>query len=209
VTDAVVDEVATWQSRPLDRVWPVVFLDALVIKVREQGVVQNKSAYLALGIGADGRKEILGLWLEATEGAKFWLKVISELKNRGVEDIFIACCDGLKGFPQAIEAVFPRTIVPVRRWKPRNREDLESELPVHVRSRDRLFPALLALSPFVQGREVLAVFERVRYRLLQLGRKRLTALDLVRENAESLGGGGGRAVSHEAIVCAAGTARKP
>lgn len=111
VTDAVVDEVATWQSRPLDRVWPVVFLDALVIKVREQGVVQNKSAYLALGIGADGRKEILGLWLEATEGAKFWLKVISELKNRGVDDIFIACCDGLKGFPQAIEAVFPRTIV--------------------------------------------------------------------------------------------------
>lgn len=111
VTDAVVDEVAAWQSRPLDRVWPVVFLDALVIKVREQGVVQNKSAYLALGIGADGRKEILGLWLEATEGAKFWLKVISELKNRGVEDIFIACCDGLKGFPQAIEAVFPRTIV--------------------------------------------------------------------------------------------------
>jgi putative transposase len=111
VTDAVVDEVAAWQCRPLDPVWAVVFLDALVIKVREQGVVQNKSAYLALGVGVDGRKEILGLWLELTEGAKFWLKVISELKNRGVEDILIACCDGLKGFPQAIEAVFPKTIV--------------------------------------------------------------------------------------------------
>jgi putative transposase len=111
VTDAIVDEVVAWQSRPLDPVWPVVFLDALVIKVRDQGVVQNKSAYLALGIGVDGRKEILGLWLEATEGAKFWLRVVSELKNRGVQDILIACCDGLKGFPQAIEAIFPRTIV--------------------------------------------------------------------------------------------------
>jgi putative transposase len=111
VTDAVVDEVVAWQSRPLDPIWPVVFLDALVIKVREQGVVQNKSAYLALGVDVDGRKEVLGLWLEATEGAKFWLRVVSELKNRGVEDILIACCDGLKGFPQAIEAVFPRTIV--------------------------------------------------------------------------------------------------
>jgi putative transposase len=111
VTDAVVDEVATWQSRPLDPIWPIVFLDALVIKVRDQGVVQNKSVYLALGVGVDGRKEILGLWIESTEGARFWLKVITELKNRGVQDIFIACCDGLKGFPQAIEAVFPRTIV--------------------------------------------------------------------------------------------------
>ena len=111
VTDAVVDEVSAWQSRPLDRVWPIVYLDALVVKVRDQGVVQNKSAYVALGVGVDGIKEILGLWLESTEGAKFWLRVVSELKNRGVEDIFIACCDGLKGFPQAIEAVFPKTIV--------------------------------------------------------------------------------------------------
>jgi putative transposase len=111
VTDAVVDEVAAWQNRPLDRVWPIVYLDALVIKVRDQGVVQNKSAYLALGVGVDGTKEILGLWLESTEGAKFWLRVVNELKNRGVEDIFIACCDGLKGFPQAIEAVFPKTLV--------------------------------------------------------------------------------------------------
>lgn len=111
VTDAVVDEIAAWQSRPLDPVWPFVFLDALVIKVRDQGAVQNKSVYIALGVGVDGCKEILGLWLESTEGAKFWLKVITELKNRGVEDVLIACCDGLKGFPQAIEAVFPKTLV--------------------------------------------------------------------------------------------------
>jgi len=111
VTDAVVVEVQAWQARPLEPVWPIVYLDALVIKVRDQGVVGNKSAYLALGINPDGKKEVLGLWLEANEGAKFWLKVITELKNRGVEDIFIACCDGLKGFPEAIEAVFPKTVV--------------------------------------------------------------------------------------------------
>ncbi len=111
VTSAVVEEVQAWQARPLDAVWPIVFLDALVIKVRDQGVVQNKSAYIALGMGVDGHKEVLGIWLESTEGAKFWLKVISELKNRGVQDILIACCDGLKGFPQAIEAVFPKTVV--------------------------------------------------------------------------------------------------
>ncbi len=111
VTEAVVDEVYAWQARPLDPVWPFLFLDALVIKVRDQGVVQNKAAYLALGVGPDGHKQILGLWLEQTEGAKFWLKIITELRNRGVEDVFIACCDGLKGFPEAIEAVFPRTTV--------------------------------------------------------------------------------------------------
>lgn len=111
VTDAVVDEVQAWQARPLDAVWPIVFLDALVIKVRDQGVVQNKSAYIALGMGVDGHKEVLGIWLESNEGAKFWLKVISELKNRGVQDILIACVDGLKGFPQAIAAVFPKAVV--------------------------------------------------------------------------------------------------
>ena len=88
-----------------------MYLDALVVKVRDQGVVGNKSAYLAMGVDLEGNKQILGLWLEANEGAKFWLKVITELKNRGVEDIFIACCDGLKGFPEAIEAVFPKTVV--------------------------------------------------------------------------------------------------
>jgi putative transposase len=111
VTDAVVGEVQAWQARPLEPVWPLVYLDALVISVRDGGIVGKKSAYLALGINPDGKKEVLGLWLEQTEGAKFWLKVISELKNRGIEDIFIACCDGLKGFPEAIEAVFPRTVV--------------------------------------------------------------------------------------------------
>lgn len=111
VTDAVIDEVQAWQVRPLDPVWPIVFLDALVLKVRDQGVVQNKSAYIALGMGVDGHKEVLGIWLESNEGAKFWLKVISELKHRGVQDILIACCDGLKGFPQAIEAVFPKAVV--------------------------------------------------------------------------------------------------
>jgi putative transposase len=111
VTDEVFDEVQAWQARPLEPIWPIVYLDALVIKVRDQGVVANRSAYLALGVGLEGTKQVLGLWLEANEGAKFWLKVMTELKNRGVEDIFIACCDGLKGFPEAIEAVFPRTVV--------------------------------------------------------------------------------------------------
>ena len=111
VTDAVVDEIKAWQGRPLDPVWAVVFLDALIVKVRDGGVVQNKAAYIALGVAVDGRKEVLGIWIESTEGAKFWLKVIGELRNRGVEDILIVCCDGLKGFPEAVEAVFPKTIV--------------------------------------------------------------------------------------------------
>lgn len=111
VTDAVVDEVTKWQSRPLDAIWPIIYLDAIVLKIREQGLVQNKHVYLALGISLEGKKEVLGMWLETTEGAKFWLKVINELKNRGIADTFIVCCDGLKGFPEAIEAVFPRTIV--------------------------------------------------------------------------------------------------
>src|SRR5450755_1302502 len=111
VTDEVFAEVQAWQARPLDALWPIVYLDALVIKVRDQGVVANRSAYLAMGVDLDGKKQILGLWLEANEGSKFWLKVITELKNRGIQDIFIACCDGLKGFPQAIEAVFPKAVV--------------------------------------------------------------------------------------------------
>jgi len=111
VTDAVVDEVAKWQARPLEAVWPIVYLDAIVMKVRDQGVVQNKHLYLALGISVEGKKEVLGLWIEPNEGAKFWLKVVTELKNRGVRDMFVVCCDGLKGFPEAIEAVFPRAIV--------------------------------------------------------------------------------------------------
>jgi len=111
VTDAVHEDVAAWQSRPLDPVYCIVYLDALVVKVRDQGVVRNKAVYLALGVTAHGSKEVLGLWIEQNEGAKFWLKVINELKTRGVRDILIACCDGLKGFPEAIEAVFPNTVV--------------------------------------------------------------------------------------------------
>lgn len=111
VTAEVLDEVKAWQSRPLDRLYPVVFLDALRVKIRDQGTVRNKAVYLALGIRTDGIKEVLGLWIQQNEGAKFWLLIMNELKNRGLEDILIAVVDGLKGFPEAIEAVFPETIV--------------------------------------------------------------------------------------------------
>jgi putative transposase len=111
VTDAVLDEIATWQARPLEPVYPLVFFDALRIKVRDEGTVRNKAVHIALGVRADGAKEILGLWLEQSEGAKFWLRVMNELRNRGVEDILLAVVDGLKGFPDAIRAVFPETTV--------------------------------------------------------------------------------------------------
>ena len=111
VTDSVMQEVAEWQSRPLAEVYPILYLDATIVKVRSEGRVINKSAYLAVGITRDGNKDVLGIWLEQTEGAKFWLKVMTELKNRGVKDIFIACVDGLKGFPEAIEATFPHAEV--------------------------------------------------------------------------------------------------
>lgn len=110
-TESVWEEVQLWRNRPLEGVWPIVILDAIVLKVREKGTVRNKSAYVALGINLEGRKEVLGLWLQDTEGAKFWLSVLTELKNRGIQDILIACCDGLKGFPETIETVFPRTVV--------------------------------------------------------------------------------------------------
>lgn len=109
VTNAVMEEVKAWQNRPLDSVYPIVYLDALVVRSRASGAVQNKSVYLALGINQEGEKELLGLWMAETEGAKFWLSVMTELKNRGLNDIFIACTDGLKGFPEAIEAVYPQT----------------------------------------------------------------------------------------------------
>lgn len=111
VTSAVMEDVRAWHSRPLDRVYPIVFLDALVTKVRDEGVVKNKSVFLALGVTLQGTKEILGLWIETNEGAKFWLKILNELKSRGVQDILIACCDGLKGFPEAIETAFPESTV--------------------------------------------------------------------------------------------------
>jgi putative transposase len=111
VTDAVMDEVKAWQARPLDALYPIVYLDCIHAKVRDAGTVRVKAVYLALGVNLNGDKELLGLWVAQTEGAKFWLQVVTELKNRGVQDIFIACVDGLKGFPEAIEAVFPRTAV--------------------------------------------------------------------------------------------------
>ncbi len=110
VTDAVSDEVKAWQARPLDPIYPIVYLDCIHVKVRE-GAVRVKAVYLAIGITMNGEKEVLGLWLAQTEGAKFWLQVVTELRNRGVQDIFIACVDGLKGFPDAIEAVFPKAVV--------------------------------------------------------------------------------------------------
>ena len=111
VTAEVMDEVAAWQQRPLDRMYPVVIFDALRLKIRDEGVVRNKAVYLALGVDRDGHKDVLGLWIEQTEGAAFWLRVMTELKSRGVDDILIALVDGLVGFPEAITTVFPQTQV--------------------------------------------------------------------------------------------------
>jgi len=111
ITDAVLDEVRAWQTRPLAAVYPILYFDALFVKSRQDGPVQTKAVYVALGITLEGEKELLGLWLSESEGAKFWFSVFTELKNRGVEDCFIACVDGLKGLPEAIEAVFPKTQV--------------------------------------------------------------------------------------------------
>lgn len=109
VTDAVLDDVKEWQNRPLDAVYPVVYLDALHMKIRTDGRVTNRAIYLALGINLEGHKELLGLWIGESEGAKFWLGILNDLQNRGVQDILIAAVDGLKGFPEAIESVFPKT----------------------------------------------------------------------------------------------------
>ncbi len=107
VTDAVMEQVVEWQNRPLDAIYPIVYLDCIVLKVRQDSRVINKSVFLALGINIEGQKELLGMWLAENEGAKFWLNVLTELKNRGLNDILIACVDGLKGFPDAINAVYP------------------------------------------------------------------------------------------------------
>jgi transposase-like protein len=111
VTDAVLEEVTEWQQRPLRPLYPVIFFDALRVRIRDEGTVRAKAVYLALGVAPEGTKEILGLWIEQTEGAKFWLRVMTELKSRGVEDILVAVVDGLKGFPEAITSVFPETTV--------------------------------------------------------------------------------------------------
>ena len=111
VTDAVLDEVKAWQNRPLECMYPVLYLDALMVKMRQEGRVENRAVYVAIGIDEEGHKEVLGLWSAANEGAKFWLAVMTELKNRGMRDTYIVCTDGLKGFPQAIETVFPKAQV--------------------------------------------------------------------------------------------------
>jgi len=109
VTDAVIEEVKAWQSRPLEPLYAIVYLDALYVKMRHEGRVENRAVYVAIGVDMDGHKDVLGLWTSANEGAKFWLGVLTEMKNRGVRDVLVACVDGLKGFPQAIESVFPET----------------------------------------------------------------------------------------------------
>jgi putative transposase len=111
VTDAAIEDVRAWQQRPLDDVYPVVFLDCLVLKIRDGGSVQRRACYLALGVTVEGERDVLGMWFQQIEGAKFWMQVLAELKQRGIRDILICCVDGLKGFPEAIEAIFPQTVV--------------------------------------------------------------------------------------------------
>ncbi len=111
MANAVVDEIIHWQSRPLDLVYPIVYLDCIVVKIRQDKRVINKAIYLALGVDLEGQKELLGMWLSENEGAKFWLGILTELHNRGLKDILIACVDGLKGFPEAIQSVYPQTHV--------------------------------------------------------------------------------------------------
>ena len=111
VTDAVIDDVRDWAKRPLEDIYPIVFLDCMVLKIREGGSVQRRAMYLALGVTLDGDRDVLGMWFQETEGAKFWMQILNDLKTRGVQDILICCVDGLKGFPEAIEAIFPRTTV--------------------------------------------------------------------------------------------------
>jgi len=111
VTDSVLEEVKAWQDRPLEALYPIVYLDALMVKMRHEGKVENRAVYTAIGINMEGQKSVLGLWTNGNEGAKYWLSVLMNLKNRGMKDAFIICTDGLKGFPEAIEAVFPSTLV--------------------------------------------------------------------------------------------------
>jgi putative transposase len=171
VTDAVMEEIKAWQSRPLDAIYPIVYLDALVVKMRTDGRVENRAVYVAIGVTLAGMKEVLGLWTSANEGAKFWLGVLTEMQNRGLKDIFIACVDGLKGFPQAIETVYPKTTVQlcmvhmVRaslnyvNWKERKRvaqdlkaiyraatvEEAERQLAEFAAQWDQRYPSISAL----------------------------------------------------------------
>jgi hypothetical protein len=163
VTDAVLDEVREWQNRPLDAVYPVVFFDALRVKIRDESVVKSKAVYLALALDCEGHKHVLGLWIEQSEGAKFRLRVMNELKNRGVDDVLFAVVDGLKGFPDAITAVFPRAIVQtcivhlIR----------HSLAFVSWQDRKRLLPALRAIYRAGDGRGCRAAARRLRSRVGQ------------------------------------------
>ena len=160
VTDAVLEEVGRWQSRPLDPLYALVFFDALRVKMRDEGTVRNKAVYLAIGVTPEGRKDVLGIWIEQTEGAKFWLRVMTEIKSRGVNDILIAIVDGLKGFPEAINAVFAETqiqtcIVHLIRnsldfcsWK--DRKPVAQELKTVYRAEDAQ-AAAAALQEFEDG----------------------------------------------------------
>src|SRR5215213_8265159 len=111
VTDAVLEDVAAWRTRPLDRVYPIVYFDCLMVKIREDRSVRSRACYLAVGVSVDGERDVLGIWWQETEGAKFWLAVLNDLHRRGVADVLVACVDGLKGFPEAIEATFPKAWV--------------------------------------------------------------------------------------------------
>ncbi|MCP5374868.1 MAG: IS256 family transposase [Rickettsiaceae bacterium] len=111
ITDGVIDEVTRWQNRPLDSVYPILYLDCIHVKSRDNNIVINKAVYLAIAVNIEGKKELLGIWIGKNEGSKFWMQIITELKNRGVEQIYVACVDGLKGFPEAIGSIFPNTIV--------------------------------------------------------------------------------------------------
>ena len=157
VTDAVVEDIRAWHSRPLDAVYPIVYLDCLHVKVRE-GAVRIQAVYVAIGMTLGGEKEVLGLWLAQTEGAKFWLQVVTELRNRGVQDILIACVDGLKGFPEAIEAVFPHTTVQLcivhRVWHSLNYVPWKRRLEVAADLRQVYTAATVA-----QAEQCLTVFE--------------------------------------------------
>lgn len=175
VTDAVLDEVKAWQTRPLDAVYPIVYIDALVVKVRDASQVRNKAAHLVVGVDGDGVKHVLGIWLQNAEGAKFWLAVLTELRNRGVHDVLIACCDGLEGLPQAVETVWPHTIVQtcvvhlirasMRYVSYQDRRQLAAALkPVYTAvNADAAQTALLELADTELGRKhkaALAVWER-------------------------------------------------
>jgi putative transposase len=159
VTDAVMDDARAWQQRPLEDVYPVVFLDALVLKIRDGGSVQRRACYLAMAITMDGERDVLGMWFQANEGAKFWMQVLTDLKQRGVQDILMCCVDGLKGFPEAVEAVFPQTTVQTcivhlirqsLRYVPRRQYDAVVKDLKPIYTANNPDQALLALEAFEQ-----------------------------------------------------------